>query len=116
VFRRSDGTQTTKRGFLSETAARDERWRLVEQIGRGEVRHTKETFERYWARRNERRRPHLEPNTWRACDVDGRHRLLPILGPMRLGRIGVDDLRGLVGELADQGPSRHLECRRPPSA
>jgi hypothetical protein len=33
VFRRSDGTQTTKRGFLSEKAARDAGGRLVEQIG-----------------------------------------------------------------------------------
>ena len=32
VVRRSDGTQTTKRGFLSEKAARDARRRVVEQI------------------------------------------------------------------------------------
>ena len=44
VYRRSDGTQTTKRGFTSERAARDARRRLVEQVERGEVRHTKETF------------------------------------------------------------------------
>jgi len=57
VVRRSDGTQTTKRDFLSEKAARDARRRVVEQIERGEVRHTKETFEQYWSRWIERRRP-----------------------------------------------------------
>src|SRR5947209_4837421 len=50
VYRRTDGTQTTKRGFLSEKAARDARRRLIEQIERGEVRHTRETFETYWTR------------------------------------------------------------------
>ena len=35
VVRRSDGTQTTKRGFTSERAARDARRRLVEQVERG---------------------------------------------------------------------------------
>ena len=37
VYRRSDGTQTTKRGFMSERAARDARRRLIEQVERGEV-------------------------------------------------------------------------------
>ena len=46
--RRSDGAQTTKRGFPSEKAARDARRRLIEQIERGEVRHTKETFGGFW--------------------------------------------------------------------
>ena len=102
VVRRSDGTQTTKRGFLSEKVARDARRRVVEQIERGEVRHTKETFEQYWSRWIERRRPYLEANTWRAYDVDGRLRLLPALGPVALGRIGVEDVRGLIAKLAEQ--------------
>jgi hypothetical protein len=48
VYRRSDGTQTTKRGFASERAARDACQRLIEQIERGEVRHTAQTFGGYW--------------------------------------------------------------------
>ncbi|HWH10528.1 MAG TPA: tyrosine-type recombinase/integrase [Solirubrobacteraceae bacterium] len=100
VVRRSDGTQTTKRGFASERAARDARRRLVEQVERGEVRHTKETFEQHWTRWLERRRPYLEPNTWRAYDVDGRMRLLPAFGSTPLGRIGVEDVRRLIAELA----------------
>jgi len=111
VVRRSDGTQTTKRGFLSEKAARDARRRVVEQIERGEVRHTKETFEQYWSRWIERRRPYLEANTWRAYEVDGRYRLLPVLGLIPLGRIGVEDVRGLVAELADQVAAEEVAAK-----
>ena len=64
VYRRSDGTQTTKRGFASERAARDARRRLIEQVERGEIRHTKETFAGYWERWLAQRRPYLEPGTW----------------------------------------------------
>jgi integrase len=111
VARRSDGTQTTKRGFRSERAARDARRRLVEQIERGEVRHTNETFEQHWSRWIERRRPYLEANTWRAYDVDGRLRLLPVLGPMPLGRIGVDDVRGLVADLAERVEAEEVAAK-----
>ena len=69
VYRRSDGTQTTKRGFASERAARDARRRLIEQVERGEVRHTKETFGGYWGRWLDRRRPYLEPGTWSAMSA-----------------------------------------------
>jgi integrase len=87
--------------FSLREGARDARRRLVEQIERGEVRHTKETFGRYWERWIERRRPYLEANTWRAYDVDGRMRLLPAFGAMPLRRIGVEDVRAMMAELAD---------------
>jgi len=64
VVRRSDGTQTSKRGFVSERAARAARRRLVEQVERGEVRHPRETFGDYWARWLAQRKPYLEPGTW----------------------------------------------------
>ncbi len=63
VARRSDGSQTSKRGFVSEKAARDARRRLVEKQERGEVRHTKETFGAFWERWLSRRKPYLEPGT-----------------------------------------------------
>jgi hypothetical protein len=71
VFRRSDGTQTTKRGFTSKRAARDARRRLIEQVERGEVRHTKETFGGYSGRWLDRRRPYLEPGTWSSYAIAG---------------------------------------------
>ena len=77
VYRRSDGTQTTKRGFASERAARDARRRLIEQIERGEVRHTAQTFGGYWEQWLHRRRPYLEPGTWSGYETAGRKRLLP---------------------------------------
>jgi hypothetical protein len=77
VYRRSDGTQTTKRGFASERAARDGRRRLIERIERGEVRHTLQTFGGYWEQWLRRRRPYLEPGTWSGYEIAGRKRLLP---------------------------------------
>jgi len=101
VYRRSDGTQTTKRGFLSEKAARDARRRLVEKIERGEVRHTKESFETFWIRWLARRKPYVELGTWEGYEVQGRKRLVPALGAIPLGRLDVEDIRALVEELAE---------------
>jgi len=98
VARRTDGMQTSKRGFASEKAARDARRRLIERQERGEVRDTKETFAAYWERWLARRKPYLQTGTWQAYERDGRLRLLPSLGPLRLGAIDVDQLRGLMDE------------------
>ena len=80
VVRRSDGSQTSKRGFSSEKAARDARRRLIEKQERGEIRQTKETFGVFWERWLNGRRPYLEPGSWQAYERDGRLRLLPALG------------------------------------
>ncbi len=101
VYRRSDGTQTSKRGFLSERAARDARRRLIEQVERGEVRHTKETFGAYWERWLARRKPYLEPGTWAGYEINGRRRLLPAFGRHPLGALSVDAIRDFVAELAE---------------
>jgi integrase len=93
VARRSDGKQTSKRGFASQRAARDAHRRLVEQIERGEVRHTKHTFRTWWRTWLERRKPYLEPNAWRAYDVDGRMRLLPEFKHVRLDRLDAEQIR-----------------------
>jgi hypothetical protein len=69
MYRRTGGTQTTKRGFASERAARDSRRRLIEQVERDEVRHTNETFGAYWARWLARRRPYLEAGTWTGYEI-----------------------------------------------
>jgi integrase len=99
--RGSDGLQVTRRGFTSERAARDAKRRLVEQVERGEVRHTKQSFGEHWERWLARRKPYLEPGTWRAYDVDGRKRLLPAFGLVPLGRLGVDHVRAWVEEMAE---------------
>lgn len=98
VARRTDGTQTSKRGFASEKAARDARRRLTERQERGEVRDTKETFAAFWERWMARRKPYLQSGTWQAYERDGRLRLLPALGPLRLGAVDVARLRTLMDE------------------
>jgi hypothetical protein len=75
VVRRSDGSLTSKRGFSSETAARDARRRAVEQVVRREVVHTRETFGQHWARWLERRKPYLESGTWgSSCGATSLHK------------------------------------------
>jgi integrase len=100
VYRRTDGGQTSKRGFTSEKAARDARRRVVEQIERGELRHTRESFADYWARWLARRKPYLEPATWVGYEGHGRKRLLPALGELPLSDVTVDAVRALVEDLA----------------
>jgi integrase len=111
VYRRSDGTQTTKRGFASERAARDARRRLIEQVERGEVRHTKETFSGYWGRWLDRRRPYLEPGTWSGYEIAGRKRLLPAFRERPLGELSVDAIREFVAELAGEVETGELAAK-----
>jgi integrase len=111
VYRRSDGTQTTKRGFASERAARDARRRLIEQIERGEIRHTTQTFAGYWEQWLHRRRPYLEPGTWSGYEIAGRKRLLPAFGGRPLGELSVDAIREFVAELADEVEAGELAAK-----
>ncbi|MBA3808389.1 MAG: tyrosine-type recombinase/integrase [Solirubrobacterales bacterium] len=101
VTRRSDGSQTTKRGFTSETAARTALRRITEKKERREIVHTKETFGAFFARWLSQRKPYLSEGTWRAYERDGRLRLLPALGTFQLGRMEVEHIRDLVDELAE---------------
>jgi integrase len=111
VYRRSDGTQTTKRGFVSERAARDARRRLIEQVERGEVRHTKETFGTYWERWLARRRPYLEAGTWSGYEIAGRRRLVPAFGARSIGELSVDDIREFVAGLAEDVEAGELAAK-----
>lgn len=95
-IKRSDGSFTSKRGFTSKKAAQDARRRLTEKQERGEVRHTKETFEAFWSRWLDRRKPYLEEGTWAAYERDGRLRLVPALGDVPLGRLDVYHVRDLM--------------------
>jgi integrase len=101
VIRRSDGSMTSRRGFSSAKAARDARRRLVERQERGEIRHTRETFAAYWERWLVGRRAYLEPGTWEAYERDGRLRLLPVLGGVPLGRLGLLEVREAMDRLIE---------------
>jgi integrase len=101
LVRRSDGSQTTKRGFSSATAARVAYRRAVERVDRGEVRHTNQTFGGWWEAWLQRRKPYLEPNAWRAYEVDGRKRLLPALQEVRLDKLDTELIRAWMQEHAE---------------
>jgi Phage integrase, N-terminal SAM-like domain len=101
VLRRTDGKQTSKRGFTSERAARDAYRRVVEQIDRGELRHSDQTFGAWWETWLRRRKPYLEPNAWRAYDVDGRTRLLPEFQHVRLERLELNHVRAWMERQAE---------------
>jgi integrase len=101
AVRRSDGSFTSKRGFTSKKAALDARRRLTERQERGEIRHTKETVGAFWQRWLQRRKAYLEDGTWGAYERDGRLRLLPALGEIPLGKLGVEDVRVLMDELVE---------------
>ena len=47
------------------------------------------------------RKPYLEPSTYSAYEIDGRKRMLPVLGALPLSGIGVDQVRNLIADLAE---------------
>ena len=111
VFRRTDGTQTSKRGFSSQAGARAALRRLVEQMDRGEVRHTKHTFGSWWDRWLRQRKPYLEPSSWRAYEVDGRKRLLPAFTSIRLDQLDAEHIRVWMEEQATEAEAGELAAK-----
>ncbi|HEY7961291.1 MAG TPA: hypothetical protein VID29_05150, partial [Solirubrobacteraceae bacterium] len=111
VARRSDGSQTTKRGFTSATAARVACRRAVERVDRGEVRHTTRTFGSWWETWLRRRKPYLEPSAWRAYEVDGRKRLLPEFAEVRLDKLDIEHIRVWMQERAEQVEAEEIAAK-----
>ena len=100
--RAGDGSQITRRGFLSEKAAADAKRHLVEQVARGEASYTQTTFAEYWEQWLERRRRYLAATSVAAYTSDARMRLLPVLGAIPLQAIETAHVSGLVGGLAER--------------
>jgi integrase len=119
VFRQSDGTLSTRRGFTSRRAAAAARRGLVESIERGEVKVARETFETFWLRLLEERRPYMTKGSAEDFEAHGRKRLLPSLGstPLarideQLGRHWMSEMIALVeaGELAPKTVNNARTC------
>ena len=119
VFRQSDGKLSTRRGFTSRRAAATARRRLVESIERGEVKVARETFETFWLRLLEERRPYMTKGSAEDFQTHGRKRLLPSLGSTPLARIDerlvrrwMDEMVALVesGELAPKTVNNARTC------
>jgi integrase len=100
--RAGDGSQVTRRGFLSQKAAADAKRHLIEQVARGEASHTQTTFAEYWEQWLQRRRHHLATASVAAYTADARMRLLPVLGAIPLQAIETTHVSGLVGGLAER--------------
>jgi hypothetical protein len=102
VFRQSDGTMSTRRGFTSRRAAADARRRVVESIERGEVKVARETFGVFWRRLLEERRPYLTVGSYADFATHGRKRLLPTFEDVPLGAIDEDRVRAWFAALAQR--------------
>src|SRR5439155_20044011 len=63
VFRQSDGSLTTRRGFTTRAGAAAGRRAAVEAVRRGESKISRETFGDFWARFLADRRPYVTPGT-----------------------------------------------------
>jgi hypothetical protein len=63
VFRLSDGRMTSRRGFTSRSAALAARAVAVEEVRRGDVRATRDTFGEFWAKMLEAKRPYVTAGT-----------------------------------------------------
>jgi hypothetical protein len=100
AFRQSDGTLSSRRGFASRRAAATARRRLVESIERGEVKVARDTFETFWLRWLEERRPYMTKGSFEDFQTHGRKRLLPSFGASALARIDEQLVRRWMAEMA----------------
>jgi len=69
-------------------------------VDRGETRHTTHTFGSWWNGWLRVRKPYLDPNAWRAYEVDGRKRLLPEFAEVRLDKLNAELVRAWIAEQA----------------
>lgn len=100
-FRQSDGTVSSRRGFTSHRAAATARRRLVESIERGEVKVSRETFETFWKRLGEEKRPYMTAGAHLDLMTHGRKRLVPFFGSDRLASIDADRVRAWLAMMVD---------------
>ena len=111
VFRQSDGTLSSRRGFTSRRAAATARRRLVESIDRGEVKVARETFGVFWARLLQERRPYLTAGSFVDFQTHGRKRLLPALGDVPLAGMDEDRVRGWLAAMAERVEAGEISAK-----
>ena len=101
VFRQSDRSLTTRRGFTSRSAAQAARAAAVEEVRRGDVVVSRGTFGEFWAQLLEAKRPYVTAGTLQDYKTHGRKRLLPWFGELRLAAIDEDRVREWIGEMSE---------------
>jgi integrase len=111
VFRQSDGRLTSRRGFTSRAAAVYARATAVEQVRRGEVRATPETFAEFWATLLEAKRPYVTAGTLQEYRVHGERRLLPWFGALKLAAVDEDRVRDWLAGMAERVADGELSAK-----
>jgi hypothetical protein len=101
VFRQSDRSLTTRRGYASRTAAQAARAAAIEDVRRGDVIVSRGTFGEFWAQLLEAKRPYVTAGTLQDYMTHGSKRLLPWFGDLRLGTIDEDRVRDWIGEMSE---------------
>jgi hypothetical protein len=86
VFRQSDGSVSSRRGFTSRRAAVTARRHMIESIERGEIKVARTTFGAFWTELLEERRPYLTAGSYVETEIHGRKRLLPMLADIPLAQ------------------------------
>jgi hypothetical protein len=101
VFRQSDGTLSSRRGFTSRTAAATARRRLQESVDRGEVKVSREDFSAFWKRLLADRRAYMTSGSHLDLVTHGRKRLLPFFGADALAKIDEDRVRDWLASMIE---------------
>jgi integrase len=101
VFRLSDGRMTSRRGFTSRAAALAARAVAVEEVRRGDVRATRDTFGQFWARVPEAKRPYVTAGTLQDYTTHGNKRLLPWFGALKLAAVDEDRIRDWLAQMTE---------------
>jgi hypothetical protein len=101
VFRQSDGSLSSRRGFTSRRAAATARRKLVESIDRGEVVVYRESFETFWERLVVEKRAYLTPGAHLDLVAHGRKRLVPFFGRDLLSSIDSERVREWLAEMTE---------------
>ena len=111
VFRQSDGTMSSRRGFTSRQAATAARRRLVESIERGEVKVTRESFGTFWAQLLRERRPYLTAGSFADVEAHRRKRLMPAFEHVPLARMDEKHVRAWVTGMAQRVESGKISAK-----
>jgi integrase len=80
----------------------------VEQVRRGEVRATSETFAEFWAKVLEAKRPYVTAGTLQDYRMHGEKRLLPWFGALKLAAVDEDRVRDWLAAMAERVADREL--------
>jgi hypothetical protein len=101
VFRQSDGTLSSRRGFRSRQAAAAARRKLIESVDRHEITVCREGFADFWERFVADKRPYLTPGSHVDLVTHGRKRLLPFFGSDQLSSIDPERVRDWLAVMVE---------------